>query len=83
MIRGLATGELHFRDIWKVLTKELLVGLLIGFITGAVILTRAYFTPPGIELLPAVAIAISLCRCCYVCDSAGRPGPHVYSPPRI
>ncbi len=61
MIRGLATGELHFRDIWKVLTKELLVGLLIGFITGAVILTRAYFTPPGIELLPAVAIAISLC----------------------
>ncbi|MDC7233133.1 MAG: magnesium transporter [Spirochaetales bacterium] len=61
MIRGLATGELHFRDIGKVMLKELLVGLLIGVTTGLVILTRAYFTPPGIELLQAVAIALSLC----------------------
>ncbi|OQY34010.1 MAG: magnesium transporter [Spirochaetaceae bacterium 4572_59] len=61
MIRGLATGELHFRDIWKVMGKELLVGLLIGVTTGFVILIRAYFTPPGIDILPAVAIAISLC----------------------
>ena len=61
MIRGLATGELHFRDLWKVIVKEMLVGLLIGAMTGIVILTRAYFTPPGIDFLPAVAIAISLC----------------------
>ncbi len=61
MIRGLATGELHFRDLGKVILKEILVGLLIGISTGAVILVRAYFTPPGIDFLPAVAIAISLC----------------------
>ncbi len=61
MIRGLATGELHFRDIGKVILKEILVGLLIGVVTGAVILARAYFTPPGIELLPALAISLSLC----------------------
>jgi len=61
MIRGLATGELHFRDMGKVLMKEILVGLLIGITTGGVILARAYLTPPGIELMQAVAIAISLC----------------------
>ncbi len=61
MIRGLATGELHFKDIGKVMIKEVLVGLVIGVITGAVILIRAYFTPPGIELMQALAISISLC----------------------
>lgn len=61
MIRGLATGELHFRDIGKVMLKELFVGLLIGLATGTLILIRAYYTPPGIEFLQAVAIAISLC----------------------
>jgi len=61
MIRGLATGELHFRDIGKVIFKEILVGLLIGISTGLIILIRAYFTPPGIDFLPAVAISISLC----------------------
>lgn len=61
MIRGLATGELHFRDIGKVMLKEILVGLLIGVTTGLVILIRAYYTPPGIEFLQAIAIAISLC----------------------
>ena len=47
MIRGLATGELHFRDIGKVMYKEVMVGLMIGVSTGLVILARAYFTPPG------------------------------------
>ena len=61
MIRGIATGELHFRDIWKIIFKESLVGLMIGAATGVIILTRAYFTPPGIAILPAIAIAISLC----------------------
>jgi magnesium transporter len=61
MIRGLATGELHFRDIGKVMLKEILVGLLIGVTTGLVILIRAYYTPPGIEIMQAIAIAISLC----------------------
>ncbi len=61
MIRGLARGELHFKDLGKILAKELLVGILIGLITGVVILLRAYFTPPGIELMQAAAISISLC----------------------
>ncbi|MFW5744134.1 MAG: magnesium transporter, partial [Spirochaetota bacterium] len=60
MIRGLATGEVHFRDIGRVLVKELAVGVLMGVILGLVILGRGLFLPPGIELLPAVAVGASL-----------------------
>ena len=83
MIRGLATGELHFRDIGKVILKEILVGLLIGVFTGAVILARAYFTPPGIELLPALAIAISLCCRCDFRHRIGRSGTHADPSPGL
>lgn len=60
MIRGLATGEVHFRDIGRVLVKELAVGVLMGLILGLVILGRGLFLPPGIELLPAIAVGASL-----------------------
>ncbi|MFW5690054.1 MAG: magnesium transporter, partial [Spirochaetota bacterium] len=60
MIRGLATGEIHFRDVWRVMGKELAVGVLMGLILGGVILLRALFLPPGIELLPAITVGASL-----------------------
>jgi magnesium transporter len=60
MIRGLATGELHFRDIGRVVLKESLVGLLMGICLGAVIILRGMFLPPGIEILPAIAVGASL-----------------------
>lgn len=60
MIRGLATGEIHFRDIGRVIGKELAVGLLMGILLGGVILARGVFLPPGIEILPAVAVGASL-----------------------
>jgi magnesium transporter len=60
MIRGLATGEVHFRDVWRVLAKELAVGVLMGVILGLVILARGVFLPPGIDFMPAVAVGASL-----------------------
>ena len=60
MIRGLATGEIHFRDLGRVLAKELAVGVLMGVILGVVILGRGLFLPPGVQVLPAVAIGASL-----------------------
>lgn len=60
MIRGLATGELHFRDLGRVLLKETFVALMIGIITGGVILARSYFLPPGVEFLEACTIGIAL-----------------------
>jgi len=60
MIRGLATDELHFRDIWKVIGKEILVGIVIGLSTGIIIFLRGLFLPPGIELIQGVTVGISL-----------------------
>ncbi|MFP4114109.1 MAG: magnesium transporter [Spirochaetota bacterium] len=60
MIRGLATGEIHYRDLGRVLLKELAVGILMGIVLGLVILGRGIFLPPGIEILPAIAVGASL-----------------------
>jgi len=60
MIRGLATDELHFRDIWIVMGKEILIGIIIGISTGIIIFLRGMFLPPGIELIEAVTVGISL-----------------------
>ena len=60
MIRGLATGEIHSRDAGRILLKEIAVGVLMGLITGTVIIARSYFLPPGIELFQSLTIGISL-----------------------
>jgi magnesium transporter len=60
MIRGLATGDIRFRDIVKVFGREVLVGILLGVGTGIVIMLRSFFLPPGIELIEAVTIGVSL-----------------------
>ena len=60
MIRGLATGELKFKDLGKVILKELFVALLIGLATGLVILLRSLFLPPGIGLSEALTVSFAL-----------------------
>ncbi len=60
MIRGLATGELHFRDIGEVMLKEILVGVIMGLITGGVIILRSYLMPPGIPIFDALIVGVSL-----------------------
>lgn len=56
MIRGLATGEIHFRDIGKIMLKEFAVGFLMGLITGVFIFLRGLVLPP--ILLPTEALII-------------------------
>ena len=60
MIRGLATGEIHTRDFWKVMARELVVGAILGLATGIVIIARSILLPPGVEVLQALAIGMSL-----------------------
>ena len=60
MIRGLATGEIHVRDFWSVLARELVVGAVLGLVTGLVIFARSTLLPPGVETLQAIAIGVSL-----------------------
>jgi magnesium transporter len=60
MIRGLATGHLHFNLIGKALAKELATGIAMGLATGVVIFLRSILLPPGVETLEALALAVSL-----------------------
>ncbi|OQY40492.1 MAG: magnesium transporter [Spirochaetaceae bacterium 4572_7] len=60
MIRGLATGEIHFRDFLKIIRKELAVGILIGIITGIIIICRSLIMPPRVEIIEALTIGLSL-----------------------
>jgi magnesium transporter len=41
VIRAMAVGEVRFRDVWVVLRRELLVGLLVGGVMGLATLLRA------------------------------------------
>jgi magnesium transporter len=61
MIRGLATGEIESEDMWRILLKEMVIGLLMGLITGAAIFFRGVLFPPEITIFQGIAIAISLC----------------------
>ncbi|MFP4330593.1 MAG: magnesium transporter [Spirochaetaceae bacterium] len=56
MIRGIATGEIHFRDFAGILVKESLVGLVMGLLLAGVIILRGVYLPPGV--LPEQAMAI-------------------------
>ncbi|MFP3958624.1 MAG: magnesium transporter [Spirochaetaceae bacterium] len=60
MIRGLATGEVHFRDIGKVVLKEVLVSIIMGIVLGGVLVLRGLLLPPGVDLPQAAAIGASL-----------------------
>ena len=61
MIRGLATGEIESEDMWRIILREMVIGLLMGLITGAAIFFRGVLFPPEITIFQGIAIAISLC----------------------
>lgn len=60
MIRGLATGHLHFRLLGQALLKELATGLAIAFGTGLIIFFRSILLPPGVGRMEAFAVGVSL-----------------------
>jgi magnesium transporter len=59
MIRALTVGEVHFKDIWLVMGRELVTGLLLGLAMGAVGLVRAVTW--GTSLAVGLTVAASLC----------------------
>ncbi|MBE6536563.1 MAG: magnesium transporter [Ruminococcaceae bacterium] len=65
-IRGLSTGEVTLRDVFKVLTKEILVGLMLGAVLGVVafvkiiVIDGLLFANPAVTYTVAFAVSISL-----------------------
>jgi magnesium transporter len=55
--------------------RELFVGLLMGVITGTVILARSFFLPPGIFLYEAFVVGISLALVVFIANLIGILAP--------
>lgn len=58
LIRGLSTGDVQIKDVWRVIQREALSGLALGSILGVVAYLRARFWSPDPSLAVAVALAI-------------------------
>jgi len=77
MIRGLATGDLRFRDIGRVMLKELMVGVLIGIACGGIIFLRSWLLPPGIESVEGLIVGISLASVVFFSTLLGTLVPMI------
>ncbi|MFZ7125408.1 MAG: magnesium transporter [Desulfobacterales bacterium] len=58
VVRGLATGRIQIRDIWRVVFKELAIGFILGAIYGLMIGLVAHFRFSLFALAIAVALAV-------------------------
>jgi len=58
VVRGIATGEIKLSDIWRVIRKEFLIGILMGIIAGAITALRAVILQGNIMLGVTVAVAM-------------------------
>ncbi len=75
IIRGLATGDIHFREIWNIVLKELFIGLIMGIMTGMVLILRSTLLPPGIGLTESIAIGASLVLVVLMSNLIGTLAP--------
>ncbi len=58
VVRGLATGRLHIRDLWSVVFKELSIGFILGLVYGLLIGSVAQVSY-GMEVL-AIAVCFAV-----------------------
>lgn len=58
MIRSIALGEIHFKDCWPALKKEILVGLVNGLITGVITGIIVYFLYSNLYLGIIICLAM-------------------------
>jgi len=58
VVRGLATGRLNVRDIWRVVSKEIAVGLILGLVYAFLIGLVAQMQYSQIALAAAVGLAV-------------------------
>jgi magnesium transporter len=69
VIRGLALGEIRWRDAWRVIGRELGSGMLLGVILGAVAL--AWATIAGYASMIAVVVSLTILAICIWANVIG------------
>ncbi|HHV53701.1 MAG: magnesium transporter [Synergistales bacterium] len=58
MIRGMAVGEIGWRDLWKVFVREVFIALLLGSVLVALVMARAFMLSAGPDIALVVASAL-------------------------
>ncbi len=56
LVRAMGVGEVQFRDLLRVLWREVRVGALLGTVMGAATFLRATFLGVGVEIGPVVGV---------------------------
>ncbi|OGW83865.1 MAG: magnesium transporter [Omnitrophica bacterium RIFCSPLOWO2_01_FULL_45_10] len=69
IIRGLATGDVTFKNAWKVAKLELVTALLMAVIVGGVALGRAFLLQK--EFFISLVVGITMCLITLVAISTG------------
>lgn len=59
IIRGIALGEIEFRDIWRIMWKELRVSILVGVVLAVVNFLRIYYLEHN-SLLIALTVSLTV-----------------------
>jgi magnesium transporter len=60
LVRAMAVGEVAFKDLFRVLRREVAVGLLLGIVMGLATYIRSWTLGVGLEVGPVVAVT-ALC----------------------
>jgi magnesium transporter len=56
LVRAMGVGEVQFRDLFRILRRELAVGVLLGIVMGVTTYVRAWTLGVGMEIGPVVAV---------------------------
>lgn len=58
IIRGMATGDVNFKNVWKVIRVELIAAIIMGLIVGSVAFIRAVLLEQSVMLATVVGITM-------------------------
>lgn len=75
LIRGLALGEVQWRDIGRVIRREVLSGLVIGLLLGVVALGRTMLWGNGFSI--ALVVALTIVAICTWANTIGSLIPMI------
>ena len=73
LIRAMALNEVRLRDVWRVLARELLVGVILGFLLAIIAFGRAFLEVPMASL--AITVALSVMAICIWANVIGAMVP--------
>ena len=79
MVRSLATGEVRLRDIWRVIKKEFLIGIMIGVGLGLLTLIRAFTLQTSFPLYSlAFTVGLTMIATVTIATSLGAALPIIF-----